>query len=45
MKCPKCGVRQDGELYGSEIVFQKCGHTFTLEYEGYYDDTDRFHSE
>lgn len=43
MKCPKCGIRTDCNQIGAEIVMEKCGHTFYLEYLGMYDENDNFH--
>ena len=45
IKCPKCGVKTDFEQNYAEIVMWKCGHAFTMEYTGYYDDDDNFHGE
>jgi len=33
--CPKCNKRQDFNQIDGEIIMEKCGHTFVLEYVGF----------
>ena len=45
-KCPKCGKTGDiNTIYLSkgELIFERCGHSYNLEYVGYYDEHDSFH--
>lgn len=45
MKCPKCEKMSDIQQEATEIVFEVCGHTFDLDYMGYYDFDQKFHIE